>query len=234
MTTPSHHGLDSTVLSTTAATANLSHPSLDGSSPSNPPAGGALVGHLDGTFSYVDLGSPPSSQIGMEANNQGINKNPKARKKTSLSLTYGMIRFKWITPSKASASSPVGSDEDTQHNASAEIKKRKPLPVFDLVNRHMAKPIQLYGNQMLRLIEELPTAYEAFYSADDGYRFELVKTKDQLVTLEVSLYNNKTYLFLKKYFKPEDCWVPTKSMLSFDPDADDSDKMLDFYADCCQ
>lgn len=240
MASQSQHNLDPLT-----ATANVSDSSHDGNIVPIYTFGKALVGNLDGTYSYVDKGSPPASQVGLEEGGQEMKKSTKARKKTSLSLTYGMIRFKWIAPKVTQPTQPTGSDEENNQEGgigdadNVEVKKQKRLPVFDLVNRHMAKPIQLYGNQMLRLIEELPTAYEAFYSADDGYRFELVKAKDQLVTLEVSLYNNKTYLFLKKYFKPEDHpygnqWVPTRSMLSFNPDSDDPDKLLDFYADCCQ
>jgi len=221
----------STVDLPVSAPANASYSSCNGNSHPDHSSRGTLVGHLDGTYSYMDAGSVPGSQNDLDG--PGLKKEAKPRKKTALSLTYGMIRFKWVTPA-----SP--EDESSNQVATPEAKPKKRLPVFDLVNRHMAKPIQLYSNQMLRLIEELPNAYEAFYQADVGYRFDLIRTQDQLVVLEISLYNNKTYLFLKKYFKPEeakssgDAWVPTRSMLSFDPDLDDTDKMLDFYADCCQ
>ena len=60
----------------------------------------------------------------------------------------------------------------------------------------------MFGNQVIRLTKELPKAYKAYQNGDSSYRYVLCEDKSNLIALEVSYYNEKNYLFLKKYFKP--------------------------------
>lgn len=99
----------------------------------------------------------------------------------------------------------------------------------------MGNAVQLYGSQALRLFKNLPHAYKAFLKGDTSYYFLLDETKTQKLTLEVHTYNEKTYVSLKKYFKPEDKaddprqdWVATGHFVSFNPIDDDPQDMLDF------
>lgn len=109
---------------------------------------------------------------------------------------------------------------------------------FYFHNRNLTDAIWLYGNQVTSLVDELPKAYSAYFDRDLAYRFELVKSKGQLVTLEVSLYNERIYLFMKKYFKPRlpasneideaSEWLPTPAVISFDPAKDKPLALLKF------
>ncbi len=99
---------------------------------------------------------------------------------------------------------------------------------------------------MFDLIDELPNAYKAFEASDDSYRFTLVEKDTHLVTLEVSLYKDKTYLFLKRYFKGnnnrstyfnstynDNEWRPAKGVVSLDPARDNPHDMLAYALTCC-
>lgn len=120
---------------------------------------------------------------------------------------------------------------------------------FWFYNSRLSNPMLLYGNQTVRLISELPRAYKAFRIRDYSYRFVLVENKHTLITLEVTNYRDKPYLFLKKYFKPnrstlhpssplgevdENAWLPTKSSVSFDPDTDHPQALLRFVLTCAK
>jgi len=115
-------------------------------------------------------------------------------------------------------------------------------------NRNLTEAILLFGNQVTCLIDELPNAYAAYKKADFSYRRELSKAKHQLITLEVSPFNDRTNLFLKKYFKPKipkDAapaggdqgpsqadqppeWIPTAAVITLDPDHDNPQDLLKF------
>ena len=106
---------------------------------------------------------------------------------------------------------------------------------FLICNSSGARPIQLYRRQLMELFQKLPKAYQAFREGDTSYCIDIATTKTQRVTLEVSDYNDKIYLFLKKSFKPEDKvddpdqeWIHTKSNVSFNPDKDDVNEMILF------
>ena len=106
-------------------------------------------------------------------------------------------------------------------------------------NSSGARPIQLYRNQMLELIRQLPKAYLAFRENDTSFCIDIAATKTERITLEVSDYNDETYLFLKKRFKPKDKaddpdqdWIYTRSNVSFNPDQDDPTEMLKFVLFC--
>ena len=146
--------------------------------------------------------------------------------------------------------SPAEGDEiqaDPEATAVPEGATRKGGggPVFCFMNWKFCTPIILYANQTIRLINELSKAYEAFAQMNDSYRFVVVEKDDMLVALEVSVYNDKPYLFLKKYFKnrPEEGqprevlknqpWLPTKSVVSFIPTQDDPDDLFHFVLSSC-
>ena len=106
---------------------------------------------------------------------------------------------------------------------------------FLICNSSGARPIQLYRRLIMRLLHQLPKAYQAFREGDTSYCIDIATTKTQRITLEVNDYNEKTYLFLKKSFKPEDKaddpnqeWIYTKSNVSFNPDKDDVNEMILF------
>ncbi len=155
----------------------------------------------------------------------------------------------------------VGADDDDHdHQDSADGDAATPMPkavagkhprsvpAFWFHNRRFASPILLFGNQVLRLIDELPNAYKAYRQGNHSYRYVLAQTKNQLVTLEVTSWNDRTYLFLKKYFKTrrysaypsssqmdsadndddKSPWLPTRSALSLDPDQDNPNELLYF------
>ena len=110
---------------------------------------------------------------------------------------------------------------------------------FNIFNYSGARPIQLYRNQMVKLTRLLPVAYQAFKQGDTSFSAEVVKNKSQLITLEVSDYKDKTYLFLKKRFKPPETvddpnqeWIHTKSNVSFHPDVDDASRLIKFVLNC--
>ena len=134
---------------------------------------------------------------------------------------------------------------DAAATAEAATKKGGGGPVFCFINWRFSKPIVLFASQAVRLIKELPQAFEAFAQKNDAYRFVVAEKDDMLVTLEVSVYNDKVYLFLKKYFKtrleegqPKELlknqpWLPTKSVVSFIPTQDDPDDLFNFVLSSC-
>lgn len=102
----------------------------------------------------------------------------------------------------------------------------------------LGKSVQLYGSQAVKLFKLLPDAYEAFSNGEPYYRV-IDENKTQLLTLEISTYKDRTNISLKKLFKPEDKaddpnqdWLPTGNQISFDPNEDDPDDMLDFVLMC--
>jgi len=119
-----------------------------------------------------------------------------------------------------------------------EEKKKVPKH-FLLFNLSGARPIQLYPKQMLEVIRQLPKAYAAVREGDTSYKVDIAKSKTQLIFLEVNEYRDRIYLFLKKMFKPEDladdpeqCWIYTRSNISFDPEMDQPMHLLKFILDC--
>ena len=118
-------------------------------------------------------------------------------------------------------------------------KKEPDGGYFLFCNHKMTPPIRLYSKQVHALVRHLPTAYCALKEGDTSHFMVIAVNKVQRVTLEVNLYNDKYYLFLKKCFKPEEKaddpqqdWIYTRSSLLFDPETDDPTKMLDFVYSC--
>jgi len=118
------------------------------------------------------------------------------------------------------------------------LEKRIPEH-FSIFNSSGARPVQLYRSQMVKLTQLLPRAYEAFAQGDTSFCTEVAVNKSQRITLEVSNYNEKNYLFLKKSFKPPEKmddpaqeWIHTKSNISFNPDKDDASQLLKFVLYC--
>ena len=110
---------------------------------------------------------------------------------------------------------------------------------FEICNLSGARPIQLYRSELVKLAQLLPKAYLAYKEADSSFCLEIKATKSERVTLEVSQYNEKMYLFLKKSFKPQDKvddpdqeWIHTKSNVSFDPDKDNASQLLKYASKC--
>lgn len=154
-------------------------------------------------------------------------------------LANGYVEPAEPQPPKAAAGTE-GPDQ-------AETKGGKRSRAFWFHNRQLTDAILLYGNQVTKLVDELPNAFRAHQKNDHSYRFEISKSKSQLLTLEVVLFNERTYLFLKKYFKPsfpagsaadgsrplmevdEDSdWIPNRTVISFDPLKDDPQALLKF------
>lgn len=112
--------------------------------------------------------------------------------------------------------------------------------VFRVYKAKKCRPIVLYESQMAKLISQLPQAYQAYRRSDTSFVCDVVRGQKQRVALEVSVYQGKTYLFLKKYFKPMysdgaegyeaslSPWLPTRSVVGLDPDKDDPNAMLAF------
>ena len=120
----------------------------------------------------------------------------------------------------------------------SEEKKKIPKH-FLLFNMSGARPIQLYPKQMLEVLRQLPKAYTAVGEGDTSYKVTIVQSKTQMIFLEVSEYKDRMYLFLKKMFKPEEmandpdqCWLYTRSNVSFDPKMDQPTHLLKFILDC--
>jgi len=119
-------------------------------------------------------------------------------------------------------------------------QKDKIIPEHFLIyNSSGSRPIQLYRREILELIRQLPKAYEAFKTKDASFCVDITANKTQRIILEVSLYNDNAYLFLKKMFKPEDKvndpdqeWIYTKSNVSFNPEKDDAVEMLRYVLKC--
>lgn len=165
-------------------------------------------------------------------------------------LAYGFIQFSKLRVAKKDASqtkvaipddqSPL-DDQDEEDAPIAEPAKTGGESVFRFIGRRCNKPIVLFGDQMFRLIDELPNAYQAYDRRDETYKHVLVENKSNRVTLEVSLYKDQAYLFLKRYFKstadyrggPSDDWIPTKGVVSLAPDRDHPADILNFVLSCC-
>jgi len=110
---------------------------------------------------------------------------------------------------------------------------------FEIYNSSGARPIHLYRSELVKLAQLLPKAYLAYKEADSSFCSEIKATKSERVTLEVSQYNEKMYLFLKKSFKPRDKvddpdqeWIHTKSNVAFDPDKDNASQLLKYASKC--
>jgi hypothetical protein len=110
---------------------------------------------------------------------------------------------------------------------------------FLIFNSSGARPIQLYRSQILKLVRQLSQAYLAFKENDTSFCVDIAANETQRISLEVSDYNDQTYLFLKKRFKPKDKandpdqdWIYTRSNVSFNPDQDDVVKILGFVLTC--
>ena len=148
-----------------------------------------------------------------------INAKPKP---TIFYLANGFVRYQ--------QGEPVVSEEG---------KKTQNASVFLLFNNRMARPIQLYSKQMLQLVQRLPEAYLAMQEGNMPYSVVIAINKGQRITLDISDYNEKYYVFLNKCFKPPDKtedpeqdWLYTKSGVLFDPDQDDAMKLMDFVQAC--
>jgi hypothetical protein len=143
----------------------------------------------------------------------------------------------YVEPGDLAPAASTDSADSSKEGASAPPSGRRRRGFF-FHNRNLTDDIWLYGNQVTGLVDELPKAFHAYRNRDYSYRFELVKNKGQLVTLEVTLYRELTYLFLKKYFKPclpaskeideASPWLPTPAVISLDPAKDKPLALLKF------
>ena len=142
------------------------------------------------------------------------------------------------------AAPPTATQEEAPVDVVAAAAKAATTPkagrgqAFLFYNHNLNEPIKLYGNQVTRLIKQLPVAYHAVKNGSPDYCYALVDTKRSRITLETSLFKERHYLFLKKYFRvtwptmqiteEQDKWIPTKSALCFNPAQDDPDAILNF------
>ena len=122
---------------------------------------------------------------------------------------------------------------------SEEGKRERDIGYFSFFNHNMANPLRLYSKQMHTLVQHLQEAYYALDKGDTSYCLVVAINKNQCITLEVSDYNDKQYLFLKKCFKPQDKaddpmqdWIHTRSSILFDPEKDDPIELLKFTLSC--
>ena len=125
-----------------------------------------------------------------------------------------------------------------QSNKKDKMPKIIPDTYLFFNDNLLGKSVQLYGNQAITLCKRLPDAFMAFFN-QEPYYFVIDENKTQLLTLEIYTYKDKTYVSLKKSFKPDDKaddpnqdWIPTGHHVSFIPDQDDPDDMLDFILMC--
>jgi len=162
-------------------------------------------------------------------------KKPKSK---CLVLSKGYIRFR---PGSTTAEKMAIRQERERTDMSMWDKIPKIIPDTWLFfnDMLMGHGIQLYGSQATRLFKNLPHAYKAFLQGDTSYYYVVDETKTQKVTLEVHTYKDKTYVSMKKLFKPEDKaddpnqdWIATGHFISFDAIEDDPDDMLDFVLMC--
>lgn len=138
----------------------------------------------------VDSGSPSLME---KESNGAASKSANAAAAAPFRLAYG-----YICPANPDSK----KDKDcAQGEPALEIKKPNRSQAFWFHNRRIHDPILLYGNQVVRLIDELPNAYAAVKNQQQDYLFLLSESKSNKITLEVSAYRDKYYLFLKKYFK---------------------------------
>ena len=189
-------------------------------------------------------------------------------------LSYGHVHYEPSSSKSGSAVAAAAPEEVLEEvavealapAAAANPAKGKSgrLPPFNISGKNGAPAIGLYHNQMMRLIEALPEAYEAYKASDGTYRYEVVKNSDKLITLEVSLYEGKPYLFLKRYFnlaqvkqdsvsspipmqleveggggqggsgeaEKKPTWIPTRSVVSLNPNHDHPADLMHFVLGC--
>ena len=188
-------------------------------------------------------------------------------------LSYGHVHYEPSSSKSGSAVAAAAPEEVLVEAvealapaAAADPAKGKSgrLPPFNISGKNGAPAIGLYHNQMMRLIEALPEAYEAYKASDGTYRYEVVKNSDKLITLEVSLYEGKPYLFLKRYFnlaqvkqdsvsspipmqleveggggqegsgeaEKKPTWIPTRSVVSLNPNHDHPADLMHFVLGC--
>ena len=189
-------------------------------------------------------------------------------------LSYGHVHYEPCSSKSGSAVAAAAAapeevlEEAVEALAAADANPAKGKsgcpPPFNISGKNGAPAIGLYHNQMMRLIEALPEAYEAYKASDGSYFFEVVKKSDKLITLEVSLYEGKPYLFLKRYFnlaqvkqdsvsspipmqleveggggqegsgeaEKKPTWIPTRSVVSLNPNHDHPADLMHFVLGC--
>jgi len=144
------------------------------------------------------------------------------------------------TPKLPDKNSPLDSQDQSEEDPDAS--KNGAGPTFRFVGRKAHQSIRLFGDQTFKMIRELRNAYQAYHQNDTNYKFVVGENKTHRVTLEVSEFQDKTYLMLRRYFKnvdgygpyPSDpnTWYPTKSVVSLDPFQDNPTKILLYALRC--
>lgn len=189
--------------------------------------------------------NPPAAEYGNStaedtgekstASSTGPAKQPQKRKVYRLS--DGFVRFKPGASSIERKSYWKTREAQEQGNSELKDKTKPPIPdTWEFFNSRLAgKSIQMYASQVLTLIELLPSAYMAFENGDTTFFKVIAENKTQRLSLEIYIYKDKRYLSMRKYFKPEDKaddpnqgWLPTGSNISFHPNQDDPEYLLDF------
>jgi hypothetical protein len=119
---------------------------------------------------------------------------------------------------------------------------------FYLHNNKLAdKPILLFPGGMVKLVRALPKAYEIYdeqvliraKAAEAGgakvadqviYSVNIATTKVLQINLEISVYKEKLYIFLKKssWAEEEGIWRPCRGTLLLDRYQDDPEALLSF------
>ena len=158
-------------------------------------------------------------------------------------LTYGVVKYKPGTSAankKANwqqriASGLKGPETKKRKIDSSDEKEEAVYPdSWVFFNLNLAS-IQLYASQCITLVKHLPAAYAAFNKGDTSYVAIVGQGKTQRITLEVNEYKEKMYIRMKKYFKPDGTeddpmqdWLYTSSIVSFDPELDNPQALLNF------
>jgi len=99
----------------------------------------------------------------------------------------------------------------------------------------MGKAMHLFASQAIKLAELLPQGFDALQQQDTSFCATVSESKTQRLTLEVHTYKDNLQLSLRKYYKPEDKaddeeqdWIITGSHMTFDPELDDPEALLDY------
>lgn len=161
---------------------------MDSQLPQSDPASGPVDGIHDPSGLCASGSGPDVQELGQapsgpDADNQGPHAGTVSLKGI-FSLANGFVQY---LPSQMKANGKWS------------------IPMYAFINKNCSRGILLFGSQTTRLINELPAAYRAMSTAPEKeYTFVVAENKVQKITLEVRLYEGKTYLFLKKYYNEKE------------------------------
>lgn len=160
--------------------------------------------------------------------------NPKRQKKRkTFDLTFGKILYK---PGSTSAERKAAWEHKNKKTAQDSDKGPLVYPnSWFFFNQWLNNPIQLYARQVETLVRALPEAYDALQQGKVGWQCMVAEGKTQRAYLVVECYKDELYLFLSKDYKRHENdteWISMPSSnVSFHPEKDDQDDIMDFILD---